>query len=64
MIVKKNLLDVDSDDLEGCLDKVANAVGFSTRKNIIASDWLLQHQIHALHIIFCMAPISNRVQIP
>jgi hypothetical protein len=62
-IEMQSLLDLDSNDSESRLHKISHTVGLAGRQNIIVADWLLQHEIYALHIVFGMAPVSDRIEI-
>lgn len=56
-------LDLDT-NLEKCpLDKLSNTVRFARCKNKIFWIILLEHEPHALHVIFCMSPIPLRIEI-
>jgi hypothetical protein len=59
----QSLLNLDSNDPKSRLHKVSDAVSLTGRQSIIATDWLLEHEIYALHIVFGMTPVPDCIQI-
>jgi hypothetical protein len=63
MQISKGSLNVNTNDLEGLLDKGADRVGLTSGKDIVFRVLSLEHQPHAIDIVSSMTPITLGINI-